>query len=147
MQSTKNKTVGLLLQRRMCLFQRHRNIERQMSDQINYIIKVMWPPHCRNRNLETLKDRADIVEEMNSNRNKIENFCKASCSGFFKLSNEYDMKGFNVGFESGPDVYNFILEQATIGYEVEREIGRFNIFSQKYIRHTLLYTPKGIVVD
>ena len=99
----------------------------------------MWPPHCRNRNLETLKDRADIVEEMNSTRNKIENFCKASCSGFFKLSNE--------GFESGPDVYNFILEQATIGYEVEREIGRFNIFSQKYIRHTILYTPKGIVVD
>jgi len=118
-----------------------------MSEKINYIIKVMWPPHCRNRDLETLKNRADIVNEMNSMRTKIENFCTASCSGWFKLSNDYDMQGFNVGFESGPDVYNFILEQATIGYEVEREIGRFNIFSQKYIKHTVLYTPKGIVVD
>ena len=56
------------------------------------------------------------------------------------------MKGFNVAFEQGPDVYNFILEQATIGYEVEREIGRYNIFSDKYIKHRILYTAKGIIV-
>ena len=79
--------------------------------------------------------------------NKVENFCKASCSGTFKLSNEHDRTGFNVGFESGPDLYNFILEQATIGYEVDREIGKFNIFSQKYIKHTIRYTAKGIVID
>ena len=57
------------------------------------------------------------------------------------------MKGFNVGFESGPDVYNFIFEQATIGYELDREIGRYNLFSQKFIKHRLLYTPKGVVID
>lgn len=114
---------------------------------INYIIKVLWPPHCRNRNSKVLESRADIVKEMNGMRSKIENFLKASCSGNFKVSNEYEMQGFSVGFESGPDVYNFVLEQATIGYEVEREIGRYNIFSDKYIKHTILYTPKGIVVD
>ena len=114
---------------------------------INYIIKVLWPPHCQNRGLKVLEDRSDIVKEMNGMRSKIENFLKASCSGSFKASDEYDMKGFNVGFESGPDVYNFILEQATIGYEVDREIGRLNIFSNKYIKHKLLYTAKGIVID
>ena len=113
---------------------------------INYIIKVLWPPHCQNRGLHVLEERADIVKEMNGMRSKIENFLKASCSGSFKASDEYDMKGFNVGFESGPDVYNFILEQATIGYEVDREIGRLNIFSNKYIKHKLLYTAKGIVI-
>jgi hypothetical protein len=117
------------------------------QNNINYIIKVMWPPHCRNRDHKTLEDRPDIVNLMNGLRSKVENFCKVSCSGTFKLSNEHDRTGFNVGFESGPDLYNFILEQATIGYEVDREIGKLNIFSQKYIKHTILYTAKGIVID
>jgi len=114
---------------------------------INYIVKVMWPGHCRNRDLEVLRDRADLVETMNGHRNKIQNFCEALCKEMFEISNEQDMKGFNVGFKSGQDVYNFILEQATIGYEVDRAIGRFNIFSQKFIKHTLRYTAKGIVID
>ena len=121
-----------------------------MSDRpnrINYIVKVLWPPHCRNRNQKVLEDRSDIVKEMNGMRSKLENFLKASCSGSFKVSNEYDMQGFNIGLEQGPDVYNLILEQATIGYEVDREIGRYNIFSDKYIKHRILYTAKGIVVD
>jgi len=117
------------------------------SFQINYILKVLWPSHCRNRNHNVLVDRPDIVNEMNGMRVKIGNFLKASCSGGYKISDEYNMQGFNVGFESGPDVYNFILEQATIGYQVEREIGRYNIFSDKYIKHRILYTAKGIVVD
>ena len=112
----------------------------QTSFQINYILKVLWPPHCRNRNHKILKDRPDIVKEMNGMRTKIENFLKASCSGGYKISDEYNMQGFNIGLESGPDVYNFILEQATIGYEVAREIGRYNIFSDKYIKHKILYT-------
>ena len=114
---------------------------------MNYIVKVLWPPHCRNRNHQVLQDRADIVNEMNGMRAKIENFLKASCSGKYKVSNEFNMQGFNVGIEAGPDVYNFILEQATIGYELEREIGRYNIFSDKYIKHKILYTANGIVVD
>jgi len=117
------------------------------NNKVNYIVKVMWPPHCRNRSAEVLEDRADIVKEMNGMRSKIENFLKASCSGEFKVSDEYNLQGFNVGLESGPDVYNFILEQATIGYEIDREIGRYNIFSDKYIKHKILYTPKGIIVD
>ena len=53
-----------------------------MTEQkINYILKVMWPSHCRNRSAEVLKGRADIVKEMNGMRNKIENFLTASCSG------------------------------------------------------------------
>ena len=119
----------------------------QTSFQINYILKVLWPSHCRHRNYNILQERPDIVKEMNGMRAKIENFLKASCSGRYKISDEYNKQGFNVGLESGPDVYNFILEQATIGYEVEREIGRYNIFSDKYIKHRILYTPKGIVVD
>lgn len=118
-----------------------------MNEKINYIVKVLWPAHCRNRNSKVLESRPDIVKEMNGMRSKIENFIKASCSGYHKVSNEYDMRGFNIGFEAGPDVYNFILEQATIGYEVDREIGRYNIFSDKYIKHRILYTAKGIKVD
>ena len=113
----------------------------------NYIIMVLWPPHCQNRGLKVLEERADIVNEMNGMRTKIGHFLKASCSGKFTVSDEYNMKGFNVGFEQGPDVYNFILEQATIGYEVDREIGRYNIFANKYIKHRILYTANGIVVD
>jgi hypothetical protein len=131
----------------MHVVQGHGGIEKMTDLATNYIIKVLWPPHCQNRGLKVLKERPDIVKEMNGMRSKIENFLKASCSGDFKVSDEYDMKGFNVGFEQGPDVYNFILEQATIGYEVDREIGRYNIFSDKYIKHKLLYTAKGIVID
>lgn len=119
-----------------------------MTDKkINYIVKVLWPGHCRNRNLEVLQDRPDIVDTMNGHRIKVDNFCKALCSGKYEISNQHDLKGFNVGFESGPDVYNFILEQATIGYELDREIGRYNLFSQKFIKHTLHYSHKGITID
>lgn len=117
------------------------------DENINYIIKVLWPGHCRNRDLKGLKERPDIVETMNGHRIKVQNFCKALCSQDYQISNEHDMKGFNVGFQSGQDVYNFILEQATIGYELDREIGRYNLFSQKFIKHRLLYTPKGVVID
>ena len=67
----------------------------------NYIIKVLWPPHCQIRGLKVLEERADIVNEMNGMRTKIENFLKASCSGYFKVSDEYNMKGFNVGMNIG----------------------------------------------
>tara|TARA_B100000085_G_C18433471_1_gene467778 strand:- start:120 stop:521 length:402 start_codon:yes stop_codon:yes gene_type:complete len=133
----------------MCVVQRHGVIEimEQTSFQINYILRVLWPSHCRNRDHNVLKERPDIVKEMNGMRGKIENFLKVSCGGRYKISDEYNMQGFNIGLESGPDVYNFILEQATIGYEIEREMGRYNIFSDKYIKHRILYTAKGVVVD
>ena len=43
---------------------------------INYIVKVMWPGHCRNRSLKVLEERADIVETMNGHRKKIEIFVR-----------------------------------------------------------------------
>ena len=60
------------------------------------------------------------------------------------MSNEHDRTGFNVGFESGPDLYNFILEQATIGYDVDREIGKLNIFSQKKLDKPLIVIANTI---
>ena len=38
-----------------------------------YSVKLMWPAMCRNRSVEILKDRPDLVDQMNKFRTKIEN--------------------------------------------------------------------------
>ena len=114
---------------------------------INYIVKVNWPATCRNRNLETLNARPDLVETINNFRTKIANFCKAVCEKSFEVSDDYNMTGVKISFEHGPDVYKFILEQATLGYEVERTIYKYNILLKKHLSHKIVYTPNGITID
>ena len=38
-----------------------------------YSVKLMWPAMCRNRSVEILKDRPDLVDQMNKFRQKVEN--------------------------------------------------------------------------
>ena len=38
-----------------------------------YSVKLMWPAMCRNRSVEILKERPDLVDQMNKFRQKVEN--------------------------------------------------------------------------
>ena len=41
-----------------------------------YIVTLRWPQVARNRSVETLQERPDIVQEMNHFREKLERVCK-----------------------------------------------------------------------
>ena len=41
-----------------------------------YSLKLMWPAMCRNRSVEILQDRPDLVDQMNKFRQKTDNVLK-----------------------------------------------------------------------
>jgi hypothetical protein len=43
-----------------------------------YNMMVRWPATCRNRSYEILKERPDLVEQMNLFRQKVDRVCKFS---------------------------------------------------------------------
>ena len=45
-----------------------------------YSVKLMWPAMCRNRSVEILKDRPDLVDQMNKYRIKIDNVLRIAVS-------------------------------------------------------------------
>ena len=53
----------------------------------------MWPAMCRNRSVEILKDRPDLVDQMNKFRIKIDNVLKIICRKHFQVDGTYMMSG------------------------------------------------------
>ena len=45
----------------------------QKSKFYKYSLKVRWPAVCRNRSIQILKERPDLVEQMNRFRDKVSN--------------------------------------------------------------------------
>ena len=92
-----------------------------MSDRAvfyKYSVKLMWPAMCRNRSVEILKERPDLVEQMNMFRQKIDNVLKIVCRKNFQIDGTYNMSGVRLWFESGQDCYDFIIRQPEFGWEI-----------------------------
>ena len=73
-----------------------------------YSLKLRWQSICRNRSVEILKERPDLVEQMNRFREKVSNVLKIVCRKSSYIDNNHSMTGIRIWFESGQDVYEFI---------------------------------------
>ena len=51
----------------------------QKSKFYKYSLKVRWPAVCRNRSIQILKERPDLVEQINRFRDKVSNVLKIAC--------------------------------------------------------------------
>ena len=84
------------------------------SKTLKYHIVVEWPASCRNRNVNTLKQRPDLVHRMNEHTKKIIKLAE-SYPNPIKIESEYNFLGIRIWFTSGRDCYDFILKQKDNG--------------------------------
>ena len=112
-----------------------------------YSIKVMWPAMCRNRSVEILKDRPDLVDQMNKFRVKIDNVLRLICRKHFQIDATYMMNGVRLWFESGQDCYDFIIRQPEFDWEIQPEISVMNRVTSQLQTFEIVYTPTGITID
>jgi hypothetical protein len=111
-----------------------------------YKIIVKWPAICRNRSVETLQDRPDIVEQMNHFRNKLSNVCKLILKKDYSIDINYNMIGVIIWLESGQDLYDFIIRQPEFDWEILPELGVVNRLTGDYQKYNIIYTPSGITI-
>ena len=112
-----------------------------------YSLKLMWPAMCRNRSVEILKERPDLVDQMNKFRQKVENVLKLVSREHFQVDATYLMSGIRLWFESGQDCYDFIIRQPEFDWQIQPELSVMNPITSQLQTFEIVYTPTGITVD
>ena len=108
-----------------------------------YIVTLKWPQVARNRSVETLQERPDIVQEMNHFREKLERVCKLILKKNFKIDDKFHISGIKIQFESGQDLYEFIVRQPEFEWEILPKISTVNSLTGEYKTFDLVYQPTG----
>ena len=112
-----------------------------------YSLKLMWPALCRNRSVEILKERPDLVDQMNKFRQKIDNVLRIVCRRHFQIDAAYMMSGVRLWFESGQDCYDFIIRQPEFEWEIHPELSVINSVTSQLQTFQIVYTPTGVSID
>ena len=112
-----------------------------------YSLKLRWPSVCRNRSIEILKERPDLAEQMNRFREKASNILKIVCRKSYRIDNNHSMAGIRLWFESGQDVYDFIIRQPEFNWEIIAELDIMNIITGQLQNFEVVYTSTGVVID
>lgn len=112
-----------------------------------YSVKLMWPAMCRNRSVEVLTERPDLVDQMNKFRVKIDNVLRIVCRKHFQIDATYHMGGVRLWFESGQDCYDFIIRQPEFEWEVHPELSVINSVTSQLQTFKIVYTPTGVSID
>ncbi len=111
-----------------------------------YTVTLQWPQLARNRSVETLQERPDIMQEMNHFMQKIENVTKLILKKSYKIDFKHNVAGVKVHFSSGQDLYEFIVRQPEFEWEILPKIGTINSLNGEYKSFDLVYQPTGFSV-
>ena len=112
-----------------------------------YSLKLRWPAVCRNRSISTLQERPDLAEQMNRYREKVSNVLKIVCRKSSYIDNNHTMSGIRLWFESGQDVYDFIIRQPEFDWEIIAELDVINIITGQMQNFDIEYTPTGVTIN
>ena len=112
-----------------------------------YSLKLRWPSVWRNRSIEILKERPDLAEQMNRFREKVSNVLKIVCRKSAYIDDNHSMAGIRLWFESGQDVYDFIIRQPEFEWEIIPKLDVINVITGQMQSFDVVYTPTGVVVD
>ena len=114
---------------------------------LKYHLVVKWPEVCRNRNLEIMVERPDLVQQMNNFRIKLNNVCKLIVKKQFRIDSNHNLHGVSLWLESGQDTYDFIIRQPEFNWEIVPELGVVSYVTGDFKKYNIVYTPSGIVID
>lgn len=118
----------------------------QKSNAYKYHIVVKWPSHCRNRSYDVLKERPDLVEQMNVFRQKVVRVCKLILRKNYNIDNNHNLQGVNIWLESGQDLYDFIIRQPEFSWEIVPELSTVNRLTGELKKWNIVYTSTGITI-
>src|SRR5210317_1590147 len=90
---------------------------------LKYHLVVKWPEVCRNRKLEIMAERPDLVQQMNNFRIKLNNVCKLIVKKQFRIDSNHNLHGVSLWLESGQDTYDFIIRQPEFNWQIVPELG------------------------
>jgi hypothetical protein len=116
------------------------------NNNYKYHMTVRWPATCRNRSYEILKERPDLVEQMNHFRQKVDRVCKLILRKGYRVDSNHDLQGVNIWLESGQDVYDFIIRQPEFEWEIVPELSTVNRLTGELRKWEVVYTPSGITI-
>jgi hypothetical protein len=111
-----------------------------------FAITLQWPTVARNRSIETIQSRPDIVHEMNNFMQKVENVCNLILRKDYKIDYKHNVAGVKIQFSSGQDLYEFIVRQPEFEWEILPKIGTINSLNGEYKSFDLVYQPTGFSV-
>lgn len=111
-----------------------------------FAITLQWPTVARNRSIETIQSRPDIVHEMNNFMQKVENVCNLILRKDYKIDYKHNVAGVKIQFSSGQDLYEFIVRQPEFEWEILPKIGTINSLNGEYKSFDLVYQPTGFAV-
>lgn len=120
---------------------------KQLQIHFKYHLIVKWPEVCRNRNMEVMMERPDLVDQMNKFRIKLNNICKLILRKGYKIDENHNLDGVSLWFESGQDTYDFIIRQPEFNWEILPELGIVSYLTGDFKKYNVVYTPSGILID
>ena len=112
-----------------------------------FSLRLMWPAECRNRSVEILQDRPDLVDKMEKYRMKIDNVLRIVCRKHWQVDATFMMSGVRLWFESGQDCYDFIIRQPEFEWEIQPELSVMNSVTSQLQTFNIVYTPTGVSID
>lgn len=112
-----------------------------------YQLTVRWPGPCRNRALDVLQERPDLVDQMNNFRMKLDKVARLIFRKKYRIDLNHNLQGVNLWLESGQDVYDFIIRQPEFNWEIVPEINLVNRLTGELTKWKLVYTPSGVSID
>ena len=120
---------------------------KEINNFYKYSLRLQWPAVCRNRSVEILKERPDLVEQMEKFRQKIDNVLKLVCRRPYQIDSNYYMSGVRLWFVSGQDTYEFIIRQPEFDWEIDHHLGVLNEITDELQKFEIEYTPTGITIN
>ena len=112
---------------------------------LKYHIMIEWPPMCRNRSPQTLKDRPDLVYKINEHTTRIIDICK-TYKNPIKIDQNYNMTGLRTWWQDRPDLYHFLMTQEQNRLKVIPELAVVNQLTGRTMMFRLQSNKEGIFV-
>ena len=120
-------------------------LENFKIDTLKYHIMIEWPPMCRNRSPQTLKDRPDLVYKINEHTTRIIDICK-TYKNPIKIDQNYNMTGLRTWWQDGPDLYHFLMTQEQNKLKVVPELAVVNQLTGRMMMFRFQSNKDGIFV-
>ena len=112
---------------------------------LKYHVVAEWPASCRNRSARVLKSRPDLVHRMNEYTSNIMSLANAY-EGPVKLEAGYDFKGIRMWFQSGSDLYHFLMNQTQNDVRIIPELYVVNGLNNRLDKFFFEVDESGITV-
>lgn len=112
---------------------------------LKYHIVIRWPGMCRNRSTYVLQRRPDLVYKINEFTKQVLALGKIYQSPI-QIDSNYNIVGLNTWWDSGQDLYHFLLNLKKHDMAVLPKIKIFNYIDSRVLDFDLKIEKDSVIV-